>query len=140
MSGQAEVQGFLGTGPIMFVAERPSTGNFGGVADRLLYRVLEGLGAADAHLTDVIKSRGLVRAPYPEDIGPHRRIFDKEIEIIRPKRIIAFGQKVHDLLQFSLAGSGIKIVQVWHYSRGRWGAAAAPALENRMRDARDGAR
>ena len=137
---RGKVQGFLGTGPIMFVGERPSTGNFGGPADHLLYSLLEKFGAADAHMTDVIKRRGLVNAPYPDDIAPHRRIFDKEIEIVRPRRIVAFGQKVYDLLQFSLAGSEIKITQVWHYSKARWGITAAATFEKQMQEALDGVR
>ncbi|OFX10250.1 MAG: hypothetical protein A2516_08465 [Alphaproteobacteria bacterium RIFOXYD12_FULL_60_8] len=116
------VQGFLGTGPLMVVGERPSTGKFSGPTDFLLYRVLAKFGAANCHLTDVIKSRGKVNEPYPDKIGPHRRVFDKELEIVKPHKIIALGQKVHDLLLFSLAGSGIKITQVWHYAyAGRWG-------------------
>jgi uracil-DNA glycosylase family 4 len=126
------VKGFMGTGPVMFVGERPSTGNFGGTADRLLYSLLERYNAANAHLTDVIKSRGKVGEPYPEDIAPHRRIFDREIEIIKPRLIITFGQKVYDLLQFSLAGSGIKVRQVWHYSYTRRGPDKAVTFEGQI--------
>lgn len=129
------VQGFLGTGPVMAVGERPSTGKAGGPADRLLYRVLEECGAADAHLTDVIKSRGKVGEPYPEDMSAHRRVFDREIEIVRPDRIIAFGQKVYDLLQFTLAGSGIRIGRVWHYSYTRRGQDKVAGFRDQMRRA-----
>lgn len=129
------VQGFMGTGPVMVVGERPSTGNFGGPADHLLYQVLEEFGAAESHLTDVIKSRGKVGEPYPDDMSAHRRIFDREIEIVRPGRIIAFGQKVYDLLQFSLAGSGIKITQVWHYSYTRRGQDKVAGFQDQMRRA-----
>jgi len=109
------VQGFMGTDPIMFVGERPSTGSFKGPAI-LLYTLLEDLGMSNSHLTDVIKSRGKVGEPFPSDISIHRRIFDREIDILRPRRIVAFGQKVYDLLQFALAGSDIVLRQVWHYS------------------------
>lgn len=121
------VQGFLGTSPVMFVAERPSTGGeFSGPGKTLLYPVLEKIGAANGHLTDVIKTRGRVDAPYPEDIATHRHFFDRELEIVRPRLIVTFGQKVYDLLQFFLAGRGIKIRQVTHYSHsGRWGKQAA---------------
>jgi uracil-DNA glycosylase family 4 len=128
-----KVQGFFGTGPIMFVGERPSTGKYGGPSDRHLYRLLEELGIENSHLTDVIKVRGKVEDPYPEEMGPHKRIFDKEIEIIQPRMIIAFGQKVYDLLQFSLAGTGIKIRQTYHYAYARWGAAKAVLIEKQLR-------
>ena len=116
------VQGFLGTSPVMFVAERPSTAKgFGGPGKSLLYPLLEKTGTANGHLTDVIKTHGKVGQPYPEDIAMHRQFFDRVIEIVQPHLIIAFGQKVYDLLQFSLAGRGIKIRQIWHYSyAARW--------------------
>lgn len=129
-----KVQGFMGTSPVMLVAERPSTGNFGGPSDSLLYAILEKSGAANSHLTDVIKSRGKVGEPYPEDMGPHRQVFDREVEIVRPHLIVAFGQKVYDLLQFSLAGSGVKIRQVWHYSYMRWPGRRA-AFETQIQEA-----
>ena len=129
-----KVQGFLGPGPIMFVGERPSTGRFGGPSDERLYNLLVELEMEDSHLTDVIKSRGKVGEPYPEEMSPHKEAFDKEIEIIQPCCIITFGQKVFDLLRFSLAGSGIKMYQVHHYAYARRGARAAAAFEKGFRE------
>jgi uracil-DNA glycosylase family 4 len=122
-----KVQGFLGTSPVMFVAERPSTAKgFGGPGKSLLYPLLEETGTANGHLTDVIKTHGKAGQPYPEEIAKHRDFFDREIKIVRPRLIVAFGQKVYDLLQFSLAGHGIRIQQVWHYSyAARWRKRAA---------------
>lgn len=79
---RGKVKGFMGAAPVMFVGERPSTRNFGVRADSLLYSLLEKHGVADAHLTDVIKTRGRVKDPYPDDIGLHRRVFDQEIQIV----------------------------------------------------------
>ena len=106
----------------MFVAERPSTARgFSGPGRSFLYPLLEETGNDNAHLTDVIKTRGKVGQPYPEEIAPHRHFFDREMEIVRPRLIIAFGQKVYDMLQFALAGRRIRIRQVWHYSyAARW--------------------
>ena len=131
---RGEVQGFLGVGSIMFVAERPSTGSFGGPADHLLYLVLQKYGCASSHITDVIKSRGKVSDPYPDDISRHRRIFDREVEIVQPRLIVAFGQKVHDLLLFTLAGT-IPIRSIWHYSYTRRGADKPAAFEEQIRKA-----
>jgi uracil-DNA glycosylase len=86
-------------------------------------------------LTDLIKSRGKVGEAYPADMGPHRRIFDRELEIIQPTVIITFGAKVYDLLQFSLAGRGITIRRVWHYAYARRGADKAKAFEKQIRNA-----
>jgi uracil-DNA glycosylase len=129
---RGKVQGFLGVGVVMFVAERPSTGSFGGTADHLLYSLLEKYGAADGHLTDVIKTRGRVGDPYPEDISSHRRVFDREVEIVKPRLIVAFGPKVHDLLLFTLAGT-IPIHCVWHYSYTRRGPDKVAAFEEQIR-------
>lgn len=128
------VKGFAGTGPVMLVAERPSTGRVGG-PPRLLYSLLEKYSAGAAHLTDIIKSRGKVGEPYPADMGPHRRIFDRELEIVQPTLIVTFGQKVYDLLQFSLAGSGVTIRPVWHYAYARRGADKAIAFEKQISNA-----
>ncbi len=107
---------------MIIVAERPTRAKgFSGAAKSLLYPLLEETGNANAHLTDVVKTRGKIGEPYPEDIGEHRRFFDREIEIVQPRLIVAFGKKVHNLLQFYLAGHGIRIRQVWHYSYAtRW--------------------
>jgi len=128
----------IAAGPVMLVAERPSTGHFGGPSDGLLYSLLEKYGAAEAHLTDVIKSRGKVGEPYPTDMSPHRHTFDRELEIVKPTLIVTFGQKVYDLLQFSFAGSGITIRPVWHYAYARRGADKAISFEMRIKDALQG--
>lgn len=129
------IGGFLGTGPIMIVAERPSTGTFGSKADRLLYSLLGEYGAADTHLTDVIKSRGRVDDAYPANLAPDKSFFDRELEIVQPKRIIAFGDKVHDMLKFMLAGHGIPVLKTWHYANGgRWPKRADIFIEQ-MRNA-----
>lgn len=130
---RGEVKGFMGAAKVMFVGERPSTGRFGGSSDHLLYTILEKYGAADAHLTDIIKTRGKVGDPYPDNMTPHRHIFDREMEIVQPRLVLAFGQKVYDLLQFTLAGSGIKVGQVWHYSYTRRGADKALQFDQQIR-------
>lgn len=129
-----KVRGFLGPGPLMLVAERPSTGPVGGYP-RFLYSLLDKYNATEAHLTDLIKSRGKVGEPYPADMAPHRRIFERELEIIEPTVIITFGKKVYDLLQFALADRRIAIRQVWHYAYARRGAEKAVAFENQMKHA-----
>ncbi|MEK7656119.1 MAG: uracil-DNA glycosylase family protein [Elusimicrobiota bacterium] len=128
------VQGFLGTGSVMFVGERPSTGNFGGPSDSLLYSLLEKHGVADAHLTDVIKTRGKVGEPYPDMYG-HREVFDRELDILKPRMIIAFGQKVHDLLRFCLAEKRTPIRTIWHYSYTRRGSDKVPRFEEQLKRA-----
>jgi len=131
----AGVRGFLGCGPVMLVGERLSTGRFPSPADQLLYSLLQKYGAADAHLTDVIKSRANARAPYPSDMTIHRRLFDRELEIVQPSVIITFGAKVHDLLRFAFAGAHVEIRQIWHYSYARRWPSKTEAFEEQLRDA-----
>jgi uracil-DNA glycosylase len=135
-SALPSVRGFLGRGPIMCVAERPSTGKkFPDASVRRLYGLLDKLGIADSHLTDVIKSRGKVGEPYPDDMRVEKEVFDEEIDIVRPCCIVAFGQKVFDLLQFTLADSRIKVYRAHHYAYARRGADAAEAFERTFREA-----
>lgn len=129
-----EVKGFLGTGPFMLVGERPSTGKSGGRSLKRLYDLLVELNIENSHLTDVIKSREKVGAPYPSDMTLHKEIFDKEIKIVQPQYILAFGQKVYDLLQFSMSGKGIKIYQVHHYAYARRGKQAELSFKKKFRD------
>ena len=120
----------------MCVAERPSTGKtFPDSSIRRLDHLLDELDIADSHLTDVIKSRGRVNEPYPEDLRPHKEAFDEEIAIVQPRCVIAFGRKVFELLQFTLADSDMKIYPVHHYAYARRGANAAAAFEERFREA-----
>jgi uracil-DNA glycosylase len=128
-----KVRGFLGSGPIMFVGERPSTGHFPSKRDLILYRLLEKNKVFGSHLTDIIKCRGKVEAPYPEDLKPDRECFEKELYIIKPKMIVAFGNKVHDLLQFYLAGRGIKLLRIPHYAVSRWGMKRKRGFEKQLR-------
>lgn len=127
------VQGFLGTGPIMFVGERPSTGSFMDKQSLLLYSLLEKHGVPNAHLSDVIKTRAKARELYPQDMSPHWHVFNREIEIVQPRVVIAFGQRAYDMLQFSLSGPNIKLQQIYHYSYARRGKDKADALDEQMR-------
>jgi uracil-DNA glycosylase len=133
---RGSVQGFFGTSQVMLVAERPSTaeGPVSGAAKSLLYPLLEETGNANAHLADLIKTRGKRGEPYPENIAPHRHFFDREIEIVRPHLIVLSHQKVYDLLLFHLAGRGIKIRKVWHYAYARY-ASRQEAFKKQLREA-----
>lgn len=130
------VRGFLGDAPIMLVAERPSTAKFPAGPVVRFYELLERLGANDAHLTDVIKTRGRAHDQYPEDMSAHKRFFDLELEIVQPRRVIAFGQNVFDMLKFYLADRNVEVMRVMHYSHGgRWGPQKWAAFEQQLRDA-----
>ena len=82
-----------------------------------------------ARTAELARERGIY-------LGMASAVFDRESEIVRPRLIVAFGQKVYDLLQFSLAGSGIRIRQVWHYSyAARW-PGKRPAFQEQIQGSR----
>ncbi len=126
------VKGFLGTGPVMFVGERPSTGSFNDKPARFLYSLLEKHGVSNAHLTDVIKTRAVVTDIHPEDMSPHWYILNREIEIVQPRLVIAFGPKVYDLLRLSLSAHKFPLKQVHHYASTRWGTDKENILDEQI--------
>jgi uracil-DNA glycosylase family 4 len=131
---EGRVNGFLGTDPIFLVGERPATGKSLNSSGKFLYRLLEKYNAYNIHITDVIKSSGKVRDPYPSDISFHKSIFEREIEIISPTLMIALGQTVYNLLLFSFANSGIEIKRIWHFSYTRYGKDKEFRFENQLRE------
>ena len=77
------VSGFLGTGPIVFVGWRPSFSPFADDgANRLFYDILTEFGLENAHLTNVVKSRGQKDEADPVDFASHEDIFWRELEIV----------------------------------------------------------
>jgi len=110
---------YNGNSKIMFVALRPSTEDFPSNADMLLAEVLiecrlaqlvfgvdkEALVHKEAlvyyegvFVTDIIKCRGLAKEKVeriPESCKSYLR---RELEIIRPHRIIAMGRQTRDIL------------------------------------------
>lgn len=117
------VEGFYGTGDVWFVAEKPSTGGFPSRHDELFYTTLRANGFENAHLTDVSKEIG----PGDADITPAERrrnvsYFERELEILDPKLLVAVGQKAENELEWMDATDDVETVRINHYSwAGRWG-------------------
>ena len=114
------VEGWRGTQRIMFVGLNPSTGRFGTDADRLLYAQLKGKGFARAHLTDVIKERAIGRDVDKIErdaarMERYRRYLREEIDIIRPRLIVAMGHRAYLILRDWL-GSEAPVRRIPHYS------------------------
>ncbi|MBS7636105.1 uracil-DNA glycosylase family protein [Candidatus Bathyarchaeota archaeon] len=88
------------------ICGRPSTGTFPDKAVKLFYGCLEDYGLEDAHITDLIKcSQKLMKAEkrltkkYADKCFKH---LIREIEILKPKTIVAVGRKVHSYLKNNL--------------------------------------
>jgi hypothetical protein len=77
------VSGLLGTAPIVIVGWRPSWSPFPNEgANKLFYEILTEFGLENAHLTNVIKSRGHKDEPDPDNYAIHENIFVRELEIL----------------------------------------------------------
>jgi len=84
------VSGFLGTGPVVIVGWRPSFSPFpDDGANRLFYDILTEFGLENAHLTNVVKSRGRKGEPDPVEFASHEEIFWRELEIVSGLRSVA---------------------------------------------------
>lgn len=120
------VQGFMGTGPVMIVAERPSMAKFdparvnaGRDAVSLLYDALRRYGGTEAHVTDYIKTRARGGAAWAEDLQAEACLFERELDIVGPTRLIALGERVFLTQRHSAAVRGIPLHQVLHYAYAR---------------------
>ena len=91
----------------------PFVGPAGEMLDRMLANVL-GLGRAQVYIMNVLKCRPPEnRDPRPEEIVACRPFFDAQLNIVRPKAILALGRyAAQSLLDTPV---GIKAL------RGRWG-------------------
>ena len=109
------VKGFFGTGEVMFVCQRPSTqiGIFPRGQSSLFYKLLKEYGFGNAHLTDLIKCRGLVREGIEGQLDNCLPHLMAEIEALQPRLIVAVGDKAFDILQE--LGLSMRIEKITHY-------------------------
>jgi uracil-DNA glycosylase len=115
--GNDEVAGYLGTEPVMFVGQRPSTGK-GGTARVALggfYGLLVDYGFAKAHVTDLVKERMKVGTPSDDQVKWNWPFLREELDIIRPKVVVALGGWVHETLEQRIPYL-LPIERMTHYS------------------------
>ena len=95
------VMGFFGTDEVIFVGQRPSTG--GGVfpdkVGLLFYNLMKEYGFGDAHLTDLVKCKGLAGKVSAEQIDNCLQYLKEEIALLKPKLIVALGNDVFNVLR-----------------------------------------
>ncbi len=109
---ESGVKGFFGTGSIVFVCPRPSTGSFADTASRLFYKLLKEHGFSDAHLTDMVKCRRKAGKMSSVEIQNCLPFLIREIDILKPQRIVAVGNDVYRELKGLLEN----VIQICHYS------------------------
>jgi uracil-DNA glycosylase family 4 len=123
------VKGFLGTGDVVFVCMRPSTGTFPSPTVKQFYKLIENYGFQDAHITDLIKCRSRVKNEKRNEEKEVENCFEyllKELEIIyninkKLSLIVAVGNKAYNYLNKKLPQHyKDRLVKITHYSaRGR---------------------
>lgn len=114
------VAGWRGTQRIMFIGLNPSTGRFPSDADQFLYAQLKRKGFARAHLTDVIKERAVGRDVAKiegdaERMERYRRYLRAEVDIIRPRLIVAMGHRAHRFVADWFGSEGL-VRRIPHYA------------------------
>jgi hypothetical protein len=131
------VGGFLGTGPIVIVGWRPSHSPFPDEgANRLFYDILTEYGLENAHLTNVIKSRGRKGDPDPEDLPVHEEIFWRELEITSaPYAVAPMGNEYYDRIAALLLARGVKpIARLPQYASMNYGPDQVAAFRRAIAD------
>lgn len=116
------VKGWQGTGDVFFVGAAPNFGRFPTEADKFLYDQLLANGFGDAHMADILKTRA--RNEDVDDLlrdanlmRRYQEYFQRELEILRPRLVVAFGSKTESVLK-NWQAHGIPVPQVtriWHY-------------------------
>lgn len=116
------VDGYVGAGPVMFVAQRPSMGggprggnSLSARAFRSFYESLKRRGYANAHITDLVKERKTVGKLSKEELDRNWPFLKQEISIVQPVVIVALGQDVLEPLVQRM-DSLIPFWRVTHYS------------------------
>ncbi len=113
------IRGFMGTGPVFIVGDQPSQSNWSSDHPNraAFYGTLKRIGVSNAHLTDIYKKRGKpsgLRKLIPNDFEEHVILLKKEIEIVKPTRIIALGELAQKLLIQRIIGPGVR--RMWHFN------------------------
>lgn len=135
------VQGFLGTDSLFIVGDQPSQSTWGydNPNRRTFYEHLIKFNVANAHLTDVYKRRGRsssLAKLIPADFQEHVQFFRKEIEILRPTRIIALGDLAYRLLAQYVPETKPILKHTWHFSYvASYGKNRIEEYEEKMRQA-----
>ena len=120
-SEDGKVKGFFGTGDVVFVCQRPSTrgGRIPNKWDLKFYGLLEEYGFGNAHITDLIKCRGLAGKTSARRIRNCFPYLKKKIEILKPRLIVAVGGMVYRVLSeriSELSPWSKNLEKITHYS------------------------
>jgi hypothetical protein len=115
------VQGFMGSDQLFIVGDQPSTSpwEYHNPNRRAFYDALASVGAQNAHVTDLYKKRGpsgALRSGLPSDFGEHLGLFRRELEVLRPRRVVALGAHAYDLLHEHVPEIRPLLARLWHFA------------------------
>jgi hypothetical protein len=118
---EGPVQGFMGASSVFIVGDQPSTSpwEYSNRNRRVFYDLLPRVGAADAHITDLYKKRGksgALKKQIPADFMEHVALFRREVELLRPARVIALGHHSYQLLRTHVPEIGPVLHLMWHFA------------------------
>jgi hypothetical protein len=103
------VSGFLGTLPVVIVGWRPAWGAFlDDGANKLYYDILTENGLENAHLTNIVKSRGHKGEPDPADYVLHEGMFRRELEIVSGLQYVVPLGDAYGRVAAVLSSQGVK--------------------------------
>ena len=140
---EEKVRGFLGTDSIVIVGDQPSNSPWDKFHPhrRIYYDTLKKVGASNSHLTDLYKRRGepsslknLSSYQFPKDFSEHLKFFRRELEILKPARVIALGGLAYKLLRVHIPELTKDLGQMWHFSY-VWQSGKSHLYEAHMRRA-----
>ena len=113
-----DMPGYFGTG-VFFVSQRPSLGekhNYSLKRVHRFYRLLKEHGFENAHLTDLVKCKSLTGPCTTEEKNNCIFWLLKEIQILKPRLIVAVGNEVfNELKKHDL--SPARLEKILHYSQ-----------------------
>ncbi len=144
------VEGWRGMGRVMIFGLNPSTTHRWTDTIKGFYSTLRRLRLHDAHLTDVLKERmtapqvrRVLADPREAAVTRHRCWLRHEVDLLRPRRILAMGDQVRQVLD-SWLGPDRRVQTIPHYAprfpdaakRRRFAVELARATRNDRRAAR----
>jgi len=109
---------FLPSVNVMFVAEMPTIppkkigwfpeDNFSHLAD-----LFEKFGLGGSYVTDIVKTSARAGRPTQKQIDKYFPFLEREIELLKPKLIVALGNNAFEILKNKL-GTKYHIETIWH--------------------------
>lgn len=122
---ESGVSGFAGLAHIFVVGEQPSFNPWPpkDKGRRLLYDSLVACGAAQAHLADIVKSRGKKQEWQgwsPELLRPHIDLLRRELKELQPQRLIFLGDNAQRLFFAHFPKCSLPARTVPHFGALQW--------------------